>query len=490
MNGILHRAEIAQPQSNQDGVFSEPLAVNPNDLPRIAPIPASGVAVFPAPIDAQPGDVTSPPRSNAPAATSAAQRLQPRESAHAGETAPFHGVLEARRSLLFPQSPRWRQLTSRVGSAEQSNTSILYGDKFILKLFRRLQPGENPDVEIGRFLTETAQFQRIPKFLGEISITPESEEKSTIAMLQELAANEGDGWSWFLAQFGDYLTSVAGTAPPKPSKRASLLEDAPDDSTEIRTYAGKSFEAAELLGKRTAELHLALATPTTDPAFAPEPLGRDNLESEAQRLEEHANTALSLLKTKLCALEDAGLDAAIQVLAHRHELIEHCKALTTSGDGGLRTRIHGDLHLGQTLRTPSAGANPGDFLFLDFEGEPARTLFERRKKFSPLKDVAGMLRSFSYAAQSGIAESLQKANDMERGHGESWAALWENGTCRAFLRGYQKKIHENPRLMPKPEACQTLLDCYLLEKALYEMTYELNNRPSWVRIPLSGILAL
>ena len=487
-NTLIQGAELAPPEADR-GSEDAPHP-GPSDAPRAVQPPAGGVAVLPAPIDAQPGEVSSAPRSATPVLTSAAQRRQPRESPHAGAPSSFDGMLEAHPSLLFPQSPRPSQLTSRVGSAEQSNTSILYGDRFILKLFRRLQQGENPDVEIGRFLSEIARFSRIPKFFGEISITPEGGEKSTIAMLQELAANEGDGWSWFIARFGEFLASVAGAAPPNPSRKVSLLDDEQNDSPDLLRNAAQSMKAAELLGTRTAELHLALATSTTDSAFAPEALDRDNLAAEAQRIEEHANSALQLLKTKLCALEEPSLDAAIQVLAHRHELIERCKSLASFGNGGLRTRIHGDFHLGQTLRTPGAAPDSGDFLFLDFEGEPARPLFERRRKYSPLKDVAGMLRSFSYAAQSGIADSLQKANDKERTDLEGWASLWEKGASKAYMRGYRQRMAENPTILPNSETSQALLDCYLLEKALYEMTYELNNRPTWVRIPLAGILAL
>jgi len=400
-------------------------------------------------------------------------------------------------STAFSVVRSHRYLPSRIGSAEQSNTSILYGDKLILKLFRRLQPGENPDVEIGRFLTEVAHFPRIAPFLGEIEITQANGEKTTVAMLQGLVANEGDGWQWFLNQLAEFFTSVeALPAPPGTVSPGFLHESEP--LREALDYAGASIEAAALLGRRTAEMHLALATPTSDAAFAAEHLTLDDLNADARRIDVQITSTLEALKTKLSTLKDFTADDAGLLLSRRIDLFARAHAITTSGTAGQRIRIHGDYHLGQILRIRNrqteARKEQGDFIMLDFEGEPARPLAERRQKQSPLKDVAGMIRSFSYAAYAGLDQfrsaHVDAAQALDSPNLIAWAKLWQNSTSAEFLRAYRTAIAVNPVLLPPPQQSQSLLAAYLLEKALYELLYELNNRPNWLRIPLAGILSL
>ncbi|HVZ83428.1 MAG TPA: maltose alpha-D-glucosyltransferase [Terracidiphilus sp.] len=435
---------------------------------------AATAAVAPAPITAQPGEAATPPRSSTPAVSSSGQRTQPRESPTAGNGALQEGRVEAHASpALTPALAA--QPASRVGSAEQSNTSILYGGKLILKLFRRLQPGENPDVEIGRFLTETAQFNRIAPLLGEITMTPAHSERTTLGMLQGFVASEGDGWSWFLAQAAAFYRA-AGNAP-----RASAQSgNDPAAVWPAAAHAAKpALQAAALLGQRTAEMHLALATPTQDAAFAAEPVTHDDLEHDARRIEAQLTSALALLRQQLPLLDEALAESAIQLLARRRALFARAESVASQPPGGQRIRIHGDYHLGQTLRTAD------DFVLLDFEGEPARTLEERRRKQSPLKDVAGMVRSFSYAA-------FAARNDIEgpKDALSAWVAQWQRASEGAFLAAYWSTIAERPELLPARETARALLDAYLLEKALYELVYELNNRPAWLGIPLSGILSL
>lgn len=475
----------------------------------VAPIsPASiastedGLPVAPAPLSAQPGEAATPPRSDAPATHSGgAQQLQPRESPYAGDSDLPGGRLDARPSTAFDQKRLSQHLPSRVGSVEQSNTSILYEEQLILKLFRRLQPGENPDVEIGRFLTEVAHFPRIAPFLGEIAVTAPNGEKTTVAMLQGLVANEGDGWQWFLAQLSGFFASVAALPePPKASKPSFLNDRGPDQ--EAREHAGPSLEAAALLGRRTAEMHLALATPTSDPAFAAEPFTSEDLARDAHRIDDQITSTLEALKIKLSTLKDLTADDAALLLSRRIDLLARANAITASTATGQRIRIHGDYHLGQTLRTVNSAQEPttqsgkdtGDFVLLDFEGEPARLLAERRQKQSPLKDVAGMIRSLSYAAYSGLDQFLSSNSDLMRGPGSEsrteWAIFWQNSTSSEFLRAYRETIAVNPTLLPPSRQSQALLEAYMLEKALYELLYELNNRPSWLQIPLAGILAL
>jgi maltose alpha-D-glucosyltransferase/alpha-amylase len=459
--------------------------------------PTAGLPVAPTPITAQPGEAAAPPRSDATAAHSTgAQRLQSRESPSAGDPVSRSGRLEGRASTAFAGAHVSQPLPARVGSAEQSNTSILYGNQLILKLFRRLQPGENPDVEIGRFLTEVAHFPRIAPFMGEIAITSAHGEKTTVAMLQGLVANHGDGWQWFLDQLSGFFASVAALPPPE-APAPSFLSDREPDPLALE-FAGASLEAAALLGRRTAEMHLALTAPTNDPAFAAEPFTAEDLARDARRIDDQIASVLETLRIKLSTLKDPIADDAALLLSRRLELFARAGAVTAIGAAGQRIRIHGDYHLGQTLRiggtSDDQGIEPGDFVLIDFEGEPARSLAERRQKQSPLKDVAGMIRSLSYAAHSGLDRFLTASPELTHAADSdsltAWAVFWQNSASSQFLRAYRETMAANPALLPSTEDCQALLAAYLLEKALYELLYELNNRPSWLRIPLAGILSL
>jgi maltose alpha-D-glucosyltransferase/alpha-amylase len=460
--------------------------------------PPMGILVAPAPISAQPGEAVTSPRSTASAGSApSSQRAQPRESPSAGDPTPYSGRLDARASSAFSGARSAHRLAARIGSAEQSNTSIVYGKQLIMKLFRRLQPGENPDVEIGRFLTEVAHFPRIASFLGEITITPAEGEKTTVAMLQGLVANEGDGWEWFLHQLGGFFKSVATqSAPPECPAPGFLREEIP--SREAHQHAGPSMAAAALLGRRTAEMHLALATATEDPAFAAEPFTPDDLNRDSRRIEAQITSTLEALKSKLPTLTDMIADDAALLLSRRRELFARAQAVAAVGAAGKRIRIHGDYHLGQTLRIAAApmekepSGDSGDFVLLDFEGEPARPLAERRQKQSPLKDVAGMIRSFSYAAHSALDEFVaNKSEHTVRGEDLSrWARIWENAASAEFINAYRAAISANPDILPMAQQAQSLFSAYLLEKALYELLYELNNRPAWLRIPIGGILSM
>ena len=420
-------------------------------------------------------------------AGSAKHHLQPRESPSAGEGAPQHRRLEAHASSVFSKAAASGSGPSRVGSAEQSNTSIVYGDRFILKLFRRLQPGENPEVEIGRFLTEVAHFPHIPPFLGEIAITQPGWKKTTVAMLQAMVPNKGDGWQWFLDQLAGFFGAVSELSAPPASSPASFLVQA-EPPKEVVEHAGASLEAAALLGHRTAAMHLALAAPTNDPAFAAEPSTANDLALDSSRIEAQISFALNALKAKMADLDGAIVEDAGLLLSRRSELLNRARGIASLEPAGQRIRIHGDYHLGQTLRTGGKSKRTGDFVVIDFEGEPARSLAERRQKQSPLKDVAGMIRSFSYATQTGVDRYLA-ANPGTRDLA-AWALYWQNSASTEFLRAYRDTIAARQDLLPPPRQSQALLDGYLLEKALYELLYELNNRPSWMRIPLTGILTL
>jgi len=397
-----------------------------------------------------------------------------------------HGVLTGHRSSAFAEVRGTDPLPGRTGSAEQSNTSVLYDAKLIMKLFRRLQPGENPDTEIGRFLTETAHFSRIAPFLGDITLKSKDSEPITIAMLQGLVENEGDGWQWTLDELSRYYDSVATLPAPQEvgTYPSFISENAPSELA--REHAALYLDAAALLGRRTAEMHLALATPTHNAAFTAECFTTADLVAEADRIDSQLSLTLAALKRGMSQLTETTTDSAAFVLSRRIELFARARAIAsaTPADAGQRIRVHGDYHLGQVLRSRS------DFVILDFEGEPARSLDARRAKQSPLKDVAGMLRSFSYAAFAALNAFAQRRPDDAKNL-EPWSTLWQNSVSTEFLRAYQLTISEsNPDLLPQPAQSQLLLNAYLLEKSLYELLYELDNRPTWVRIPLSGILAL
>ncbi len=397
------------------------------------------------------------------------------------------GQLAGCHSSVFASIRGAQPMPARVSSAEQSNTNLMFDAKLILKLFRRLQPGENPDVEIGRFLTEVAHFPRIAPFLGELTLRPAGVQPggstTTSAMLQELVQNEGDGWSWTLEELARFYESAAGCPPPADEgEKASLLSDG-RVAAEARERAWFYLDAAALLGRRTAELHLALAIQTDDLAFQAEPFTPEDLAFDAGRIDRQIHATLDALRSRMSNLKDLVADQAATVLSQRIGLFTRAHSITHSVPSGQRIRIHGDYHLGQVLRAKN------DFVLLDFEGEPARSLAERRRKQSPLKDVAGMLRSFSYAAWSGLDQYLQRRPDRAQAL-EPWARLWENAVSTEFLKAYRQTAAANPALLPEPAQAQSLLNAYLLEKALYELLYELNNRPAWVRIPLAGILSL
>jgi maltose alpha-D-glucosyltransferase/alpha-amylase len=403
-----------------------------------------------------------------------------------GELRTRSGALQGHRSSAFAAIRGVSPLPGRTGSAEQSNTSILYGSKLIMKLFRRLQPGENPDTEIGRFLTETAHFTRIAPFLGDITLNSESSEPTTFAMLQGLVENEGDGWQWTLDELSHYYDSVA-TSPPPHYVRTSPTSHFDTESPALaRRHAGPYLDAAALLGRRTAEMHLALATPSDNPAFTAESFTPEDLTADAGRIETQLSLSLEALKSSVSRLTGVAADSAVLVLSRHNDLSSRAQAIASASpaDFGKRIRIHGDYHLGQVLRAR------GDYTILDFEGEPARTLAQRRAKQSPLKDVAGMLRSFSYAAYAALNDSVQ-SHPEEAKNLELWAGLWQNAVSIEFLHAYRIAIEAtNPHLIPQPAQAQLLLNGYLLEKALYELLYELDNRQAWVRIPLAGILTL
>jgi maltose alpha-D-glucosyltransferase/alpha-amylase len=409
--------------------------------------------------------------------------------ANRGELKTAHGVIRGVPSAAFTEirGPSDEPVPVRRGSAEQSNTSILYGDRFIMKLFRHQEPGPNPDTEIGRYLTEKARFDRIPPFAGSIEYDLEGGEPSNLAMLQGLVPNEGDGWKWTLEELDRYYDACARISFPSSGNadtNADIVALSEMPASQLaRDHVGLYLESAATLGRRTAELHLALGAPTNNPDFAPEPLNAEYLRAVGKDIREHAARVFDALKENVSQLPDDAVECAGLVLSRRRQILDRFRFMGTDGIHALRTRIHGDYHLGQVLRFKS------DFIILDFEGEPARSLAERRAKQSPMKDVAGMLRSFSYAAYATLMNYTARRPE-EFSTLMPWAKLWERSVSAEFLRAY-RAASQNATLVPaEMPDFKKLLDAYLLDKALYELLYELNNRPAWVRIPIEGILSL
>jgi trehalose synthase-fused probable maltokinase len=350
------------------------------------------------------------------------------------------------------------RLEARRMKADHSNTAVLFEDRFIMKLFRRLEPGPNPDFEIGRHLTRLG-FRGIPRLVGGIEYAPPKIMPGSLAILQELVANRGTAWDHCLEE----LASCLGE-PGVPERREP------------------SIAAARLLGLRTGELHRALAA-VNDAAFTPEPFGTRDLTRALVAMHERAAAILDQLAGRLDRLDPLAHDRAAVVLAGRSQLLERFRPGPGTPPYGARIRVHGDYHLGQVLRT----RDTDDYVILDFEGEPARTLAERRAKQSPLKDVAGMLRSFAYAAESALLAIVRERPDLSASAAAE-ARTWERETTGAFVDGYRTVAGEDT-FLPGAEAFGWLLDVFVLEKVCYELGYELNSRPDWAGIPLAGLAA-
>jgi maltose alpha-D-glucosyltransferase/alpha-amylase len=347
----------------------------------------------------------------------------------------------------------------RLAAAEQSNTSIIVDDRAIVKLFRRLVAGVHPEVEVTRFLT-TAGYTATPKFLGELRFEDER-GPTTAGLTQEFVPGALDLWSHALERGRDYFTA-AGDAPNE------FLAD------------------ADRLGRTTREMHTALAKPTTDPAFEPERVSRTDVDRWVHRAQQSARESLVFLERQLTSPQfPRERDAEARILASRRgDFVAWLDEIAgaVNDDLGARTRVHGDLHLGQVLRAPT-----GELLIIDFEGEPTKSLDERREKTSPLRDVAGMLRSFAYAA---AALATQWGSRLQPHVRELRAARWEQNARAAFLDGYLTPPDDADALPSSAADTGRLIELFEADKVFYELSYELNNRPSWAWIPMRGISKL
>jgi maltose alpha-D-glucosyltransferase/alpha-amylase len=365
----------------------------------------------------------------------------------------------------------------------------VFGDRIILKLYRALEHGVNPDLEIGRYLTE-AGFAAVPGVCGALEYVDADGARSVAAIAQGFVANQGDVFTYTLDALGDYLELVVAEAAPPPVAPVTadaLLAASLDEAPELAIRTVRSYlDLAHLLGVRTGELHRTLASERSDPAFAPEPFSEHYQRSVYQSINGMARQSLRLLSRQGDALPAAAQADARAVLAAQETVDARLRGLMSHRFGGMRIRVHGDYHTGQVLHTGR------DVVIIDFEGEPARPLSERRLKRTPLRDLAGMIRSFHYAAYGSLLHESLGGNVREEDMValEPWVRAWYGWTAAAFLRGYRQAT-VGADFLPEDEAeWAILLDAMLFHKAFYELGYELNNRPDWVAIPLRGIAQL
>jgi maltokinase len=324
---------------------------------------------------------------------------------------------------------------------EQSNTSIVVGDLLVLKQFRRLGPGINPEEEVTRFLTERTPFRHAPRLLGSLAYEPSAGEAGTLAVAHEFVADAEDGWRWMLAELRTLATRFGATARGV------------DD---LRRGAAVSLDALRRLGERTGQLHVALASDPRDPDFAPEPITEDDVRSWADGIHRQIEAARAALGGRLpCELP--GVARALAGLA-----------------GAMKIRQHGDFHLGQTLYRVAHA----DFAIVDFEGEPLRPLAERRLKHAAMRDVAGLRRSISYAAAAEYDGSRAP-----------WREIWEAEGQRAFVDGYLTATRGRHFIPAAPAVFAGAVAAFELEKAAYEIVYEISHRPAWVTIPVRGLVS-
>jgi len=398
------------------------------------------------------------------------------------------GVVAGATTRAFKELRGTETLETHVLGVEQSNTAITYGQSLFLKLFRRLEPGVNTDFEITRFLNEETSFRNTPRVAGTLEYRDEpAAAPTTVAILQGFMPNSGDAWSYTLDAIGRYYDNLLSDS----ARAERIAKSIPGDGIfalaqkpvpdSVRETLGGYLGDAELLGTRTAEMHLALASRDDIPAFAPEPFTPHYQRSIYQFMRTQIVQTLQAVRRR--AKEHPEYE---ELLAHEAELHATIRKVLNGKMEASRIRIHGDYHLGQVLYTGK------DFVIIDFEGEPARPLSERRLKRSALRDVAGMLRSFHYAPYAvafGTAPgSYVRPEDQTRL--DTGARYWHQWVSAAFLRAYLTESAKGKHLPAKLEDVETLLNAYLIEKALYEIIYELNNRPEWVKIPLKGLLDL
>jgi maltose alpha-D-glucosyltransferase/alpha-amylase len=380
------------------------------------------------------------------------------------EIATQNGHIRAFATSLYPElrGDPATVLTVTPGPGQSSNTTVRVGDQFFVKFYRKLQPGVNPELEIGRYLTEVARFPNIVPVAGAAEYESHDGTVMTLILLQAFVTNQGDGWDYTVNYLVRFLEDRRTGAP------------VPEDAH------GLYLALMRTLAIRTAELHVALSRPTSDPAFAPEPITAADVESWRARTLEEADKTLAMLTEQTAHLPQEVVVDAESLLKRHALLLRRIESAVSAVPQGIKTRRHGDYHLGQVL------VRRNDFIIVDFEGEPARSLSERRAKHSPLTDVAGMLRSFAYARRAALQRAAQVITD-QAAMMEPLLERWERETRQTFITVYDE-VARAGGLYASLEEMRPLLQLFEIEKALYEVRYELGNRPDWASIPLRSLI--
>jgi maltose alpha-D-glucosyltransferase/alpha-amylase len=376
--------------------------------------------------------------------------------------------LEFRPTSKFSDGPIKQPANIRAVETEQSNSTALVDSDYVVKMYRKLEPGINPEIEIGRFLTEVAGFANTPALLGSVELV-EGNQKSAIAIVHAFVQNQGDAWTVTSAYLDRYVEE----------QRLLAASEHPSESEEQVPYLRYMSQT----GKRVAEMHLALAGSTEFADFTPEPTRPGDVQRWIDDVLARADRVFDALKQRRDTIKEADRPLIDQLLAQRETLRDRLSALLPSDIDGLNIRHHGDFHLGQMLIVKD------DIFIIDFEGEPRRALDERRRKAPAARDVAGLIRSIDYSATAALERALRVTPD-EQGKLAIALAEWRDRSAAAFLGAYHE-VMTNARLWPAdPRAAERLLNFFLLEKAFYEIEYELAYRPDWLRVPLTGMLRI
>ena len=380
---------------------------------------------------------------------------------------------------------RKHEVKSKILNAEQSNTSAVFNDKYFFKIYRKLDRAYNPDLEITRFLTEQTGFKHVPKFVGALEYQQAKHAPMVLGMMQELVPNQGDAWAYFgdvLRRFFDRkLTEnrhVKVLPPVGMLTKPVTFEQIPEIMQQL--LGGAYVERVRLLGQRTAEMHLALASHPDEKGFEPEAYSLHYQRSLYSSLVAQVRGSFDLLKKKLDTLPESVRAEAEEVLGMRADILKFMQRVYSHKFNTNKIRNHGDYHLGQVLFTGE------DFIIIDFEGEPIRSFSERRLKRSALRDVAGMIRSFHYAAFYQLIQD-EKMRREDVAYLQTWAEQWFHYVSGFFMQSYLETANGQDFLPDTLEDVDLMLQIFILEKAIYELNYELNMRPDWVVIPIRGI---
>lgn len=389
------------------------------------------------------------------------------------------GVLEFN-SSVFAKIESGRGAESRILKSDESKTTILYNDQYFFKMYRQIEMETNPDMEMLRFLSEHTSFPNSPRYAGSVEFKETNGKAVVFGLMEEKVESQGEAWGMAVDSVGRFFERVMTKAknervPKLITKSAMRFEEAPEM---IQEFIGRGFyERVFRLGQRTAEMHLALASDATDAAFAPEVFTANYQRAMYSSLRKQTRERFDLLKKSLDKLDEPTQKLAAKVLGMEKMILECFKEVYEIRIEAIKTRIHGNFHLGQVLFTGK------DFSVIDFEGEPDFSFSERRLKKSPLKDVASMMRSFHYAA-FGKMRLNENYRERDLEFLEMWADQWQHYVSRFYLSAYMDRMSMGHVLSKEYEV---LLRTFLIEKAIYELSYEINNRPDWTKIPLRGI---